>query len=145
MPRRSRGALSTAATEAVDASDYGTAASVVTVSRMAGMAIGLSVLTAYGSTTIDRLYGQVYATADAYRQYIPEALRDRPLKDGQVVAALEVWAAREAGQIMVGVFLLAAAVTAAAVVPALLLVPRRRQPETAPPLDVPAGTAAPGA
>ncbi len=117
---------STAATEAVDASAYGAAASVVTVSRMAGMAVGLAILTAYGSTTIDRLYDQVYATADAYKQFIPDALRDRPLKDGQVVAALEAWAAREAAQIMVGVFLLAAAVTAAAVIPALLLGGRRR-------------------
>jgi MFS family permease len=128
---------STAATEAVDAADYGTAASVVTVSRMAGMAIGLSVLTAYGSTTIDRLYDQVYATADAYKQFIPEALRDRPLRDGQVVAALEAWAAREAAEIMVGVFLLAAIVTAAAVVPALLLGGRRRMLATA-------GATAPG-
>ena len=122
---------STAATEAVDASAYGAAASVVTVSRMAGMAVGLAILSAYGSTTIDRLYDQVYATADAYRQFIPEYLRDRPLKDGQVVAALEAWAAREAAQIMVGVFVLAAAVTAAAVVPALLLGGRRRMLATA--------------
>ncbi|MFN8629381.1 MAG: hypothetical protein U0838_03395, partial [Chloroflexota bacterium] len=117
---------STAAAEAVDASQYGAAASVVTVARMAGMAIGLAILTAYGSTTIDRLYDQVYATADAYKQFIPDYLRDRPLKDGQVVAALEAWAAGEAARIMVGVFLLAAAVTAIAVVPALLLGGRRR-------------------
>ena len=122
---------STAATEAVEPSAYGAAASVVTVARMAGMAIGLAILTAYGSTTIDRLYEKVYATADAYRQFIPEALRDRPLKDGQVVAALEAWAAREAAQIMVGVFLLAAVVTAVAVVPALLLGSRRRMLATA--------------
>ncbi len=117
---------STAATEAVEPSAYGAAASVVTVARMAGMAVGLAILTAYGSTTIDHLYAQVYATADAYKQFIPEYLRDRPLKDGQVVAALEAWAAREAAQIMVGVFVLAAVVTAIAVVPALLLGGRRR-------------------
>jgi len=122
---------STAATEAVEPSAYGAAASIVTVSRMAGMAVGLAILSAYGSTTIDRLYDQVYATADAYRQFIPESLRDRPLKDGQVVAALEAWAAREAAQIMVGVFLLAAVVTAVAVVPALLLGGRRRMLATA--------------
>ena len=122
---------STAATEAVEASAFGAAASVVTVARMAGMAVGLSILTAYGSTTIDGLYDQVYATADAYKQFIPEALRDRPLKDGQVVAALEAWAAREAAQIMVGLFLLAAVVTAAAVVPALVLGGRRRMLATA--------------
>ena len=117
---------STAATEAVDPSAYGAAASVVTVARMAGMAVGLAILTAYGSTTIDRLYDQVYATADAYKQFIPVVLRDRPLRDGQVVAALEAWAAREAAEIMVGLFLLAALVTALAVVPALLLGRRRR-------------------
>ena len=117
---------STAATEAVGNASYGAAASVVTVARMSGMAVGLAILTAYGSTTIDRLYDQVYATADAYKQFIPEALRDRPLHDGQVVAALEAWAAREAAQIMVGVFLLAAIVTAVALLPALLLGGRRR-------------------
>ncbi len=128
----------TAATQAVEASAYGAAAAVVTVARMAGMAIGLAILTAYGSTTIDRLYDQVYATADAYKQFIPEYLRDRPLRDGQVVAALEAWAASEAAQIMVGVCLLAAAVTAAAVVPTLLLKTRRRMLATA-------GVPAPGA
>lgn len=117
----------TAAAEAVEPTAYGAAASVVTVARMAGMAVGMAILTAYGSTTIDRLYDRVYATADAYRQFIPEHLRDRPLKDGQVVAALEAWAAREAAQIMVGVFLLAAAVTAVAIVPALLLGDRGRR------------------
>lgn len=124
-------ARSTAATEAVDPSAYGAAASVVTVARMAGMAVGLAILTAYGSTTIDRLYDQVYATPDAYKQFIPEVLRDRPLRDGQVVAALESWAAREAAQIMVGLFLLAAAVTAVAVVPAFVLARRRRMLATA--------------
>jgi len=121
----------TAATEAVEASAFGAAASVVTVARMAGMAVGLSILTAYGSTTIDGLYARVYATADAYKQFIPEVLRNRPLKDGQVVAALEAWAAREAAQIMVGLFLLAAVVTATALVPALVLGGRRRMLATA--------------
>jgi len=117
---------STAATEAVAPEAYGAAASTVTVARMAGMAVGLAILTAYGSTTIDRLYDQVYATPDAYRLYIPEILRDRPLHDALVVNALEAWAASEAARIMVGLFLLAAAVTAVAVVPALLLGRRRR-------------------
>ena len=99
----------------------------MTVARMIGMAVGLAILTAYGSTTIDRLYDQVYATPDAYKQYIPEALRDRPLKDGQVVEALETWAAGEAARIMVGIFLVAAVVTAAAVPPALVLDRRSRR------------------
>jgi hypothetical protein len=88
---------------------------------MIGMAVGLAILTAYGSTTIDRLYDQVYATSDAYKAYIPESLRDRPLHDGLVVQALETWAAGEAARIMVGIFLVAAGVTAIAVPPSLLL------------------------
>lgn len=117
---------STAAVEAVKVEAYGIASSTVTVARMVGMAIGLAILTAYGSTTIDRLYDQVYATADAYLQYIPEALRDRPLRDGLVVEALEQWAASEAARIMVGIFLVAAVVTAVAIPPSLLLGRRRR-------------------
>jgi len=117
---------STAAVEAVKVEAYGIASSTVTVARMVGMAIGLAILTAYGSTTIDRLYDQIYATADAYLGYIPEALRDRPLRDGLVVEALEQWAAGEAARIMVGVFLVAAVVTAVAIPPSLLLGRRRR-------------------
>ncbi len=117
---------STAAVESVAAEAYGTASSTVTVARMVGMAVGLSILTAYGSTTIDRLYDQVYATPDAYLAFIPEDLRDRPLRDGLVVEALESWAAGEAARIMVGIFLVAAVVTAVAIPPSLLLDRRRR-------------------
>ena len=117
---------STAAVEAVRTEAYGIASSTVTVARMVGMAIGLAILTAYGSTTIDRLYDQVYATPDAYLQFIPASLRDRPLRDGLVVEALEQWAAGEAARIMVGIFLVAAVVTAVAIPPALLLDRRRR-------------------
>ena len=116
---------STAAVEAVGRASFGVASATVTVARMLGMAIGLAVLTAFGSTTIDRLSAQVYATPDAYKQFIPEALRDRPLKDGLVVQALERWASDEAGRILVGIFLVAAAVTAIALVPAVVL--RRRR------------------
>jgi hypothetical protein len=88
---------------------------------MIGMAVGLAILTAYGSTTIDRLTAQVYATPEAYRQYIPETLRDRPLRDPLVVEALESWASREAAAIMVGLFLVAGVVTLAAVPAALAM------------------------
>lgn len=118
----------TAATDAVDPTAYGAAASAVTVARMAGMAVGLAVLAAYGSTTIDRLYDQVYATPAAYKAYIPATLRDRPLRDPQVVGALEAWAAGEAAQIMTGVFVVAALVTAAAAIPAIRLGQRRMLP-----------------
>jgi MFS family permease len=112
---------STAAVEAAGRAAFGAASSVVTVARMLGMAVGLAVLTAYGSTTIDRLSAEVYATPDAYLAYIPESLRDRPLKDPLVVEALESWASREAASIMVGLYLVAALVTVAAGPPALAM------------------------
>ena len=99
---------STAAVESAGRRAFGTASAVVTVARMLGMAVGLAILTAYGSTTIDRLYDEVYATPDAYLQFIPESLRDRPLRDPLVVGALEEWASREAASIMVGLFVVAA-------------------------------------
>jgi hypothetical protein len=116
---------STAAVEAVGRRTFGTASAVVTVARMLGMAVGLAILTAYGSTTIDRIYTEVYATPDAYLQFIPESLRDRPLRDPFVVGALEAWASREAASIMVGLFVVAAAVTAVAIPPTLALGGRR--------------------
>jgi len=117
---------STAAVEAAGRRAFGTASAVVTVARMLGMSVGLAILTAYGSTTIDRLYDEVYATPDAYRQFIPESLRDRPLRDPFVVGALEAWASREAASIMVGLFVVAAGVTAIAIPPALALGGPRR-------------------
>jgi hypothetical protein len=116
---------STAAVEAAGRRAFGVAAAVVTVARMIGMAVGLAILTAYGSTTIDRIAGEVYATPDAYKAVIPAALRDRPLKDPFVVDALEEWASREAAGIMVGLFVVAAAVTVVAVPPSLALGGRR--------------------
>jgi hypothetical protein len=112
---------STAAVEAVGRRSFGVASATVTVARMVGMAIGLAVLTAYGSTTIERLFDQVYATPDAYKQFIPEDLRGRPLEDGLVVEALEDWAAGEGAKIMVPIFLAAAVLTVAAVPAALAM------------------------
>jgi MFS family permease len=122
---------SAAAVESAGRAAFGAASSVVTVARMLGMAVGLAVLTAYGSTTIDRLSAEVYATPDAYLAYIPDELRDRPLKDALVVEALETWASREAAAIMVGLYVVAAIVTLVAVPPALALgggAGRRRSP-----------------
>jgi MFS family permease len=112
---------STAAVEAAGSAAFGAASSVVTVARMLGMAVGLAVLTAYGSTTIDRLSAEIYATPTSYLAYIPENLQDRPLRDPLVVEALESWASREAASIMVGLYLVAALVTVGAVPPALAL------------------------
>jgi MFS family permease len=117
---------STAAVEAVGREAFGVASATVTVARMIGMAVGLAVLTAYGSTTIERLYDRVYATPDAYKEFIPLELRNRPLRDGLVVQALETWAAGEGARIMVGVFLVAAGLTVVAVPPALALGGRTR-------------------
>jgi MFS family permease len=117
---------SSAAVEAAGRRAFGAASAVVTVARMLGMAVGLAILTAYGSTTIDRLSDQVYATPEAYLEIIPEHLRDRPLRDPLVVEALEAWASREAASIMVGLFLAAAVVSAIAVIPAIALGGGRR-------------------
>ena len=116
---------STAAVEAAGRRSFGMASATVTVARMLGMAVGLAILVAYGSTTIDRLTAQIYATPDAYKQFLPENLRDRPLRDGLVVDALETWASQQAGQIMVGLFLVAGALTLVAIPPALALGARR--------------------
>jgi MFS family permease len=112
---------STAAVEALGHSAFGIASAAVTVARMIGMAVGLAVLGAFGSTIIDRLFAAVRATPDAYKAFIPEALRNRQLHDGLVVQALESWASAEAAKILVGVFLVAAFVMAIALVPALTL------------------------
>ncbi len=112
---------STAAVEAAGRRAFGVASAVVTVARMIGMAVGLAILTAYGSTTIDRLADEIYATPESYLQFIPGELRDRPLRDPFVVQALEGWASREAASIMVGLFVVAAIVTAVAVLPSLAL------------------------
>ncbi len=133
---------STAAVEAAGPERFGLASATVTVARMIGMAIGLAALTAYGATTIERLTAEVYATPEAYRAYIPVELRDRPLRDGLVVEALEDWASRRAAEVLREVFLVAAAVTALAGLPAVGLGVERRS--AGPREDVDAERAATG-
>jgi MFS family permease len=117
---------SAAAIEALGRRAFGVASAAVTVARMIGMALGLAILAAYGSTTIDHLYDQVNASPDAYKQFIPPELRNRELHDGLVVEALESWASGEAARILDGVFLVTAALTLIAIPPALALGDRPR-------------------
>jgi hypothetical protein len=93
---------------------------------MIGMAVGLAVLTAYGSTQIDRISAQVYGTADGYKAVLPPELQDRPLQDPIVVDALERWASGKAAETMVGLFLVAGIVTLVAIPPGLALASRPR-------------------
>jgi MFS family permease len=112
-------ARSTAAVERAGQAAFGVASATVTVARMIGMAVGLAVLTAYGSTTIDRLHDQIYNTPGGYLQYIPVALQARDLHDPLVVGALETWASGEAARIMVGLFLVAAVLVVISILPGL--------------------------
>src|SRR5258706_262270 len=95
----------------------------------------VAVLTAFGSTTIDHLYDQLFAVPDGWKQVIPVELRNRPLKDGLVVDALERWAAGQASQILVGLFVVAGIVVVVAIPPGLVLGsrPRMLAGESAPP------------
>ncbi len=134
---------STAAVESAGRASFGMASAIVTVARMIGMAVGVAVLTAYGSTTIDRLYDRLCSAAnpEGWKEVIPAELRDRPLRDGLVVNALEAWAAREASGILVGMYLAAGVVTIVAIPPALALGRRTRML----PAERTAAGAAPGA
>ncbi len=124
---------STAAMEAVGRARFGAASSTVTVARMIGMAVGLAVLTAYGSTTIDRLSARVFGSPDAYKALVGPALAERPLRDPLVVDALEAWAAARAAETMVALFLVAAGVTVSALPAGVALGarPRMLRDETA--------------
>ncbi|MDQ3447926.1 MAG: MFS transporter [Chloroflexota bacterium] len=118
---------STAAVEALGKESFGIASAGVTVARMAGMAVGLAVLTGFGSRRIESL-SVVLVDPVARDAVLPPALRGRPLEDGLVVDALEAWASLEAASILSGLFLVATAVLLAAVLPTLLMgnIARRR-------------------
>jgi len=111
---------SSAAVEALGRRAFGIASAGVTVARMAGMAIGLAVLTGFGTSRIETL--SVVLTDEAARNAVlPIVLRGRPLQDPQVVGALETWASAQAAAILGGLFLVAAFVMLLGVLPTLLL------------------------
>ena len=99
---------STAAVEAVGRRAFGVASATVTVARMIGMAVGLAILTAYGST--DDRSPRPTSLRDARRLHAvhPRGPARPAAARRAVVDALEAWASGEAAQIMVGLFLVAA-------------------------------------
>ncbi|CAN5772999.1 MFS transporter [soil metagenome] len=111
---------STAAVEALGRKSFGIASAGVTVARMAGMAVGLAVLTGFGSRRIESL-SVVLIDPVARDAVLPPDLQGRPLQDGLVVDALEAWASQQAASILSGLFLVAAAVLVAAVLPTLFM------------------------
>ncbi|MFN8520388.1 MAG: MFS transporter [Chloroflexota bacterium] len=111
---------STAAVEALGPRLFGMASAAVTVARMAGMAVGLAVLTAFGTGRIEAL--SVVLTDQAARDAVlPPELRGRALADPLVVDVLESWASAQAASILAGLFLVAALVLMLAIVPTLML------------------------
>lgn len=111
---------STVAVEAAGRRAFGAASAAVTVARMAGMAVALAILSAFGSERIEAL--SVVLTDQAARDNVlPPGLRGRSLQDGLVIDVLERWAAGEAASILGGLFLVAAGVMAVAALPALAM------------------------
>jgi MFS family permease len=123
----------TAAVESLGPRLFGMASATVTVARMAGMGVGLAVLTAFGTERIETL--SVVLTDDAARDAVlPPALQGRPLGDPLVVDVLEAWASAQAASILAGLFLVAALVLVLAIVPTLML---RLAPASAGPATMP--------
>lgn len=107
---------SAAALQSLGRASYGVASAGVTVARMAGMAIGLAVLTGFGQQRIEGL--SVVLTDETARDLVlPEVLRGRPLGDPLVVDVLEAWASAQAASILAGLFLVAAVVLLLAILP----------------------------
>jgi MFS family permease len=111
---------STAAVESVGRRAFGVASAGVTVARMAGMAVGLAVLTGLGSRRIESL-SLVLVDPVARDAVLPEHFRGRPLEDLLVVEELEKWASLQAASILSGLMLIAAAVLVVAILPTLLM------------------------
>jgi MFS family permease len=111
---------SMAAVEAAGRAAFGAASAAVTVARMAGMAIGMAILTAFGTTRIDQV--TVALDDQAYRDSIlPPDLVGQPLGDPLVLDAIERWASAEAAEVLGQLFVVAAIILVAAAVPAWLM------------------------
>ena len=111
---------SIAAVEAAGRASFGVASAAVTVSRMAGMALGMAILTAFGTTRIDSV--TVAIGDQAYRDSVlPPEFAGQPLADPLVLGAIERWASAEAAEVLGQLFLVAAVVTFVAIVPAWLM------------------------
>ena len=115
---------SMAAVEAAGRDAFGAASAAVTVGRMAGMAIGMAVLTAFGTTRIDQttkaLEDQEYRDA-----ILPPELVGQPLGDPLVLDAIERWASAEAAEVLGQLFVVAAIILVITAVPAWLMRERR--------------------
>jgi len=108
---------SSAAVEAAGRDAFGAASAAVTVARMAGMAVGMAVLTAFGTTRIDQTTRAL--DDQAYRDAIlPPELVGQPLGDPLVLDAIERWASTEAAVVLGELFVVAAIILLVAVVPA---------------------------
>jgi len=115
---------SMAAVEAAGRDAFGAASAAVTVARMAGMAIGMAVLTAFGTTRIDQTTKAL--DDQAYRDSIlPSDLVGQPLADPLVLDAIERWASAEAAEVLGSLFVVAAIVLVIAAVPAWFMRERR--------------------
>jgi EmrB/QacA subfamily drug resistance transporter len=108
---------SAVAVEAAGRAAFGAASAAVTVARMAGMAVGMAVLTAFGTTRIDQTTRAL--DDQAFRDGIlPEALVGRPLSDPLVLDAIEHWASAQAAEVLGQLFVVAALVLLLAALPA---------------------------
>lgn len=111
---------SAVAVEAAGRAAFGAASAAVAVARIAGMALGMAVLTAFGTTRIDQTTRAL--NDQAYRDAIlPPELLGQPLGDPLVLDAIERWASAEAAEVLGQLFIVAALVLVLAALPAWLM------------------------
>jgi hypothetical protein len=107
----------TAAVEVAGRAAFGMASGVVTVARMAGMGLGMAILTAFATTRIDSV--SMAIEDQAFRDSIlPPELVGAPLGDPLVLDALEHWASGQAAEVLGQLFVVAAVVLLVTAIPA---------------------------